>query len=98
MHALKMDNPLPSFNRIITTNNEKGLAVVDHQIEEESLFDNGIEGGKVGFCLAYTTTGFPVDLNDDLDLKNYQDKLDKKPGLVQKTGSVLRIVVSDTLY
>lgn len=88
-----MPSNLPSFKRIITAHNEKGEAVIDHTIDQEAPFDHTVVGGTAGFCLAYTTSDFPADLNNNVDIKKYQEDLVKPPGL-SNGGSVLRIVVS----
>jgi hypothetical protein len=84
---------LPTFQRIVTTHNDEGKAVVDTSIDTNPPIDSSIEGGKATFCLGYTTTSFPVDLNDGKDKDIYQEFLTKPPGIVQPKGTVLRIVV-----
>ena len=85
---------LPGFQRLITTHNADGKAVLSDSIDSNAPFDGSIEGGTAAFSLAFTTTTFPVDLTDDKDLTEYQEFLKSPPGIVQRTGSVLRVVVS----
>jgi hypothetical protein len=84
---------LPSFQRIVTTHNDEGKAIIDKSIDTNPPLDPTVDGGKAVFCLAYTTTEFPPDLNNGKDKDVYQSFLAKPPGIVQGTGTVLRTVV-----
>jgi hypothetical protein len=84
---------LPGYQRLITTHNDDGKAVFA-EVDEAGPWDGSINGGTVGFSLGYTTSTTPVDLNDDKDMAQYKEYLVKPPGLVNKSGSVLRFVVS----
>lgn len=88
--AQTRESDLPLPHRYITT----------HDAHGKSVFYTGIpsEGQRqpirddVDFFLQYTTSTFPVQLNNDDDIRNYQKFLDgEKPGLIVKGGSVLRI-------
>jgi hypothetical protein len=84
---------LPQYQRLITAHNEDGKAVFA-KIDEAGPWDGSINGGTVGFSLGYTTSTTPVDMNDDKDMAQYKEYLVSPPGLVNKSGSVLRFVVS----
>jgi quercetin dioxygenase-like cupin family protein len=81
---------LRKVNRFITTHNEDGKAVFSKAVAEEStmkpLPDN------MGFALSYTTHGFPVDLDNESDIKAYSKFLESPPGLTVSGGTVLRHV------
>jgi quercetin dioxygenase-like cupin family protein len=81
---------LPKVNRFITTHNAEGKAVFFTALPEESqmtpLPDN------MGFALSYATQGFPVDLDNEADIKCYAHFLEDPPGLTVSGGTVLRHV------
>ncbi|KAF2136718.1 uncharacterized protein K452DRAFT_237049 [Aplosporella prunicola CBS 121167] len=81
---------LPQLHRYITTHNEEGKAVFSDAISEESRMGELPDG--MAFALSYTSQGFPVDINDDADIRNYQGFLESAPGLVISNGTVLRHV------
>jgi hypothetical protein len=87
------ESKLPTFQRIVTTHNEQGEAIIDTSIDSNPPIDATVDNGKAVFCLAYTTNEFPVDLNNGKDKDVYQSFLAKPPGIVQGTGTVLRLVV-----
>lgn len=86
---------LPRLQRIVTTHNSEGKAIIDKSIDTDAPWNE--VGGKAGFMLGYTTTQFPPNLNDDADIKIYKNFLEKPPGLVSGNGTVLRVVVSSSL-
>lgn len=82
---------LRKVNRFITTHDDdSGKAIFSKALADESsmkaLPDN------MAFALSYTTEGFPVDLNEDKDIKVYETYLEKPPGLTVSNGTVLRHV------
>jgi quercetin dioxygenase-like cupin family protein len=83
-------NPLRSINRFITTHNAKGQAVFSETIAPEA--ERKAVDGEVAFALPYCTGDYPADLNDDKDIKTYQEYLQSPPGLVISNGTVLRQV------
>lgn len=89
---------LPGLQRIVTTHNSEGKAIIDKSIDTDAPFDGTPQGGKAAFMLGYTTTQFPPNLNDDTDTKIYKDFLQKPPGLVSGNGTVLRVVVGSSPY
>lgn len=84
---------LPTFQRLVTGHDDNGKAVIA-QIDPNAPWQTNIEGGRAAFCQAYVTKGFPVDLNEDKDIMQYQVFLKDPPGIVSNNGTVLRIVVS----
>ena len=89
---------LPVFQRIVTTHNGEGKAVVDDSIDTIPPIDDSVDRGKATFCLGYTTSEFPVDLNNKKDTDAYKDSLANPPGIVQSKGTVLRIVVCIAMF
>jgi quercetin dioxygenase-like cupin family protein len=83
-------NNLPALKRFITTHDDSGKAIFSSAIPEENKFRS--IGEEAGFALGYTTKGFPVDLNEDKDLKTYESFLSNPPGIVVSQGTVLRFV------
>ncbi|GAB7344277.1 hypothetical protein MBLNU457_2151t1 [Dothideomycetes sp. NU457] len=83
---------LPGLQRIVTTHNSEGKAIIDKSIDTNASFDGTPQGGKAAFMLGYTTTQFPPNLNEDADIKIYKNFLEKPPGLVSGNGTVLRVV------
>lgn len=78
-------------NRLITTHNDKGEAILDTSIEPAAPFYS-IGGGPVGFAQCYVTDDFPVKVQDGADLAVYQKFLKEPPGLTVRGGTVLRFV------
>jgi hypothetical protein len=85
---------LSPIQRLITTHNSEGKAILSNAFETTVPSDL-IGKGDAAFSLLYTTSEFPVDLNRDKDLSAYGEFLIKPPGITQSNGSVMRIVVRD---
>lgn len=85
---------LPTFQRYVTGHDDKGKAIIAPEIDSNPPWQTNIEGGRAAFCQAYVTSGFPIDLNDNKDIDTYKGFLKEPPGIVNTTGTVLRIVVS----
>lgn len=84
-------NALPPVKRHITTHDEEtGKSVFSSAFPEISPTVS--PDPTLGFSLTYTTTGHPVSLAEDADLKSYQARLLSPPGLVLPGGVVLRHV------
>lgn len=84
---------LPDLQRIVTTHDSNGKAIVDKSVGTTAPFDDNVVNGTATFSLGYTTAEFPVDLNKDKDLNTYKEYLINPPGLIQSKGTVCRIVV-----
>lgn len=83
-------NTLPALKRFITTHDPKTKkAIFSNAVSEDNKFD---PIPNAAFGLGYVTKGFPVDLNDDADIKVYKPYLESPPGLVAAGGTVLRFV------
>lgn len=89
--AMSIPNQLPPVNRYVTSHNSKGEAIFSNDIPNE-VPRNDLPGGRANFYLGYTTTGFPVSLNNDVDVDNYKPLLASPPGLTLSNGSVCRVV------
>jgi len=84
----KTANGLPSNNRYITTHNSSGQAIYANSIPEACPW---AEVSSIAhFGPAYLSEGFPVNLNDESDIKKY-DQILKNPvgGLHSPTGMSL---------
>ncbi|KAK5050467.1 hypothetical protein LTR84_003748 [Exophiala bonariae] len=81
---------IPSPSRYITT----------HRPDGKSIFYKGLDATlpaqtirpDVDFRLVYTSSTFPVKLDDEEDIRTYRSFLEgTKPGLIIKGGTVVRI-------
>lgn len=77
--------------RYITSHNSDGEAIIDTSVPEEVPFYTR-PSKAVSFASCYVTRESPVQLNQEADLKAYQDLLSSPPGLAVSTGTVLRYV------
>ena len=75
----EIKSPLRNPTIHITTHNDEGKAIVkSHQNEAKSL---GSQRATIN--VAYTTSSFPADLNDEQDIKQHEDLIASgKLGLV----------------
>ena len=73
--------------------------ITTHRADGKSIFSTTIPPTipaqkirpEVDFFLAYTSSDFPVSLNNEVDIDNYGAFLEEKPGLIIKGGTVMRI-------
>lgn len=85
-----LDNGLPRICRFITDHNSEGKAVYTTRVKEELQWQELPDGAR--FCLGYTTDNFPVKVNQEQDLTDYEKYLENKPGIMIPGGTVLRLV------
>ena len=85
-----LDNGLPLISRFITDHDTEGKAVFTTRVKEELQWQELPDGAR--FCLGYTTDNFPVKINQEQDLIDYEKYLENKPGIMIPGGTVLRIV------
>lgn len=78
------------LNRFITTHDETGKAIFSNTLSEEMPVQKVGDGAD--FSLAYTSSHFPAELNNDTDLTEYNNYLSSPPGITISTGNVCRIV------
>lgn len=83
-------SPLGPITRLITTHNAEKKAIFSTAVSEQPEMKQ--VDGKAVFTLSYCTEDFPVDMNDDKDIKVYEKYSSEPPGLVINTGTVLRHV------
>lgn len=83
-------SPLGPINRLITTHNAEGKAVFSTALPEQAK--QTLIGGEAVFALGYCSEEFPVDMNDEKDIKVYERYMSEAPGLVINSGTVLRYV------
>jgi quercetin dioxygenase-like cupin family protein len=83
-------SPLPGYTRYITSHNDAGQAIVG---SEGPASWQEFEDKTLGFSIAYTTSEFPVNLNDNKDLDTHMERVATgNLGLVQPGGTVCRVV------
>ena len=82
--------PFPAPSRYISTHTAEGRSVFHTELASE--IPNQVIREDLEFYLAYTTSTFPVDIENDIDIDRYRAFLEgEKPGLINKGGSVLRV-------
>ncbi|PLB43295.1 hypothetical protein P170DRAFT_441730 [Aspergillus steynii IBT 23096] len=83
-------SPLPNFTRHITTHNPSGAATI-HSSTPASWIS--LREKSVGFSVAYTTSEFPANLNNDADVVANEQLMESRSlGLVNPNGTVCRVV------
>ncbi|KAL5355280.1 hypothetical protein BJX96DRAFT_170522 [Aspergillus floccosus] len=83
-------SPLPSFNRYITTHNHAGQAII-HSASPGNW--TSYSNGSLGFNVAYTTSEFPANMNNEDDIAEYEKIMaEGNLGLVKRGGSICRVV------
>lgn len=80
---------LPQLRKLITSHNGEGKAVV-HTAEEFPW--QPYDGNQMAFSVVYTTSTFPPDLNNDVDITTHEALMQKGTGLVNPNGTVIRCV------
>ncbi|KAK0391370.1 hypothetical protein NLU13_0871 [Sarocladium strictum] len=87
---------LPRNHRYITTHNKDGKAIYVEEVSTPlDFWDISTADGKSArFELAYTTHGFPVQMNKDEDLSSFKEDYAKRQesGIVKQGGTLLRYV------
>jgi quercetin dioxygenase-like cupin family protein len=82
------DLPNPSF--YLTGHDSSGTAIIQEKRTPNWTVYND---NQMAFNMVYTTSDFPVSMNDDVDVKRHDDLVaSNKLGLVNQNGSVCRIV------
>src|ERR1700753_4184255 len=87
MTAQKNIRPI---SRFITGHDAKGKTIFEDAVPEEAPFQTLPDGAQ--FSLCYATNEFPVQMNENADIKTYQGYLGDLPGVTIPNGSVLRVV------
>lgn len=80
---------LPPPRRVITTHNADGKAVISEDLSESPP---RIDIPGMNFYLCYTLNQAPGVLQNNQDLKEYQDRLPHNVGLSIPGGTLLRVV------
>ncbi|KAJ5984578.1 hypothetical protein N7481_006677 [Penicillium waksmanii] len=78
------------LNRFITTHDESGKAIFSTDLSEEMPVQSIADGAD--FSLAYTSSHFPAQLDNNTDVEEYNAYLTTPPGITISTGNVCRIV------
>ncbi|KAK3634702.1 hypothetical protein LTR56_015129 [Elasticomyces elasticus] len=81
---------LRTLSRFITTHNAQGKSVVSTQLPTQ-VPKTSVQNGAAYHASPYSTSQFPVDLNNNADLDAYTNYLTSSPGLVNTTGTVVHI-------
>jgi len=82
---------LPHVKTLITTHDPSTGKAIVHAAKPASWVSH--DDQTVGFNVAYTTSEFPPDLNDDKDIKAHEKLVASgKIGLVNPRGTVCRMV------
>ena len=85
-----LPSKLPNPNIHITTHNSSGQAIIKSSSPNDWAF---FRDNTVGFNVVYTTSSFPVSLNNDSDIESHQKTIQSGTlGLVNPGGTVCRIV------
>lgn len=84
-------SPLPQPTRYITTHNSTTEKAVVHSSEEAAW--QSLDDDSMGFSVPFTTSKFPVDMNDEKDIREHEKLINSgKLGLVNPGGTVCRYV------
>ncbi|ATZ53631.1 hypothetical protein BCIN_09g04390 [Botrytis cinerea B05.10] len=97
-----LPNGLPNLQRLITTTDPNGKAILESNISPKSIWEP-IQDNNMTFFLAYTTHQFPASLSHapssqnststtPIDIASYESDLSTPPGLCISTGTVVRFV------
>lgn len=89
--AHKIPNNLRPLKRHITAHNDKSEAVFSNALPADAPV-RSVMGGVMEFSLMFTTSKFPVSMNDDKDISNYQEYLKTPPAITIPGGTVCRTV------
>ncbi|KAK4075381.1 uncharacterized protein Triagg1_4502 [Trichoderma aggressivum f. europaeum] len=79
---------LPPIRRVITTHDNDGNAVISEEIPQTL---QGVEVPGTVIYLGYALNQSPDVLNNDQDLKEYEDRLPHDVGISIPRGTVLRV-------
>lgn len=88
--AAPITTPLPPVNRYITTHDSQGRTTFTSAGQETETIPWESIGGTRNYGLVYTTSSTPTVIQDDKDVKLYEEALKDKPGMVIHNGTVLR--------
>jgi quercetin dioxygenase-like cupin family protein len=81
---------LPKIHRLITTHDERSGQAIIHSFEP-GLWQP-MRNNTVALDLVYTTSEFPVQMNNDVDIQAHDKLAEKGVGLVNPSGSLCRMV------
>lgn len=88
--STKPVSTLPQLHRFITGHNPSGQAIVH---SHNDFLWTPLDSNQLAFSVPYTTSSFPVDLNNDADIAEHHRVINSgKLGLVHPKGTVIRCV------
>jgi hypothetical protein len=85
-----LPNKLRSLRRYITAHDLEGKAVLSTSISEEALQWQRFP--RAAMFLAYSTPSYPVNLQDDVDVAEYNSLIHNPPGLFFPGSTLCRIL------
>lgn len=89
---MSTQNNLRTTSRYITTHNAAGLAVFSDSLPDKPLPQVGTLA-PLRMTLNYATQNFPVEIDEERDIKLYKQFLEHPPpGLITPNGTAARIV------
>jgi uncharacterized cupin superfamily protein len=80
---------LPQLQTLITSHNADGKAII-HSAREFPW--QSIDEDKMAFSVVYSTSSFPPDLNNEVDINTHDTLMTKGVGLVNPGGTIIRCV------
>lgn len=90
-YSEQIPNGLPHLTRFITTHDPSNGNAIVHSKDPATW--TTYDDQTMGFSVMYTTSEFPISLNDDQDIKDHERVIASgKLGLVNPRGTVCRVV------
>lgn len=90
-YSEQIPNALPHLTRFITTHDPSNGKAIVHSKDPATW--TTYDDQTMGFSVMYTTSEFPISLNDDQDIKDHERvTASGKLGLVNPRGTVCRVV------
>lgn len=80
---------LPQPRRLITSHNADGKAIIHSATD--FAWEN-MDKDRMAFGFVYSTSEFPPDLTNEVDITTNEELIEKGVGLVNPTGTVIRCV------
>jgi hypothetical protein len=80
---------LPQLRRLVTTHNEEGKAIV---YKASDFPWQRLDKDQMAFSVVYSTSSFPPDLNNEIDINTHETLMGKGVGLVNPGGTIIRCV------
>jgi hypothetical protein len=85
-----LPNKLRPLHRYITTHDSEGKAILSTSVSEEELQWQHLP--RAAMFLAYSTRSYPVNLQNDVDVAEYDSLIHNPPGLFFPGSTICRIL------